>query len=70
MSIGPFDFEIDVNGACVVAGKKRLHSACLSDENVDLEIKALKADLDLVAVKMKAAIKKKRSEPLFGGKNG
>lgn len=62
-----FDFEIDISGARVVAIREPLHPACLSDGEIDFHIKALKADLDRVAEKMKKAVHEQRTKPLFGG---
>jgi hypothetical protein len=37
---------------------------CLTDGEVDANIKLLKEDLDAVATRMKAAIRKQRTEPM------
>jgi hypothetical protein len=52
-----FDFDIDIHGARVVPAKTPLMPACLSEGEIDWNIKALKDDLDAVAVKMKAAVR-------------
>lgn len=59
-----FDFEIGIHGAKVVAAKEPLMPACLTDGEIDYNIKLLKADLDAVAVSMKAAVRKQATEPL------
>ncbi|MBN4046608.1 hypothetical protein JYU02_01260 [bacterium AH-315-P15] len=64
-TIGSFDFEPSGFGAVVVPTKERLCPECVSDGEVDGQIMLLKQDLDAVAQKMKAAIRKQRSKPLF-----
>lgn len=61
-----FDFEIDFGGASIVVIREPLTSAALSDEEVDWQIEALKNNLDKVAKRMKAAIRKQAIQPLFG----
>lgn len=61
-----FDYEIDIQGAHVVVVRKPLCSRCLSDGEVDGQIRLLKDDLDRVAKEMKAAIRKQAAQPLFG----
>lgn len=63
-TIEAFDFEIDIHGALVVWAKDPLHSRCLSDGEVDANIKALKEDLDAVAKRMKVAIREQAKQPL------
>jgi hypothetical protein len=60
-----FDFEIDLHGAYVTTRRDRLCPACLSDGEIDAQIKLLKDDLTAVAVRMKSAVKKQKSQPLF-----
>ena len=64
--IGVFDFDIDMNGARVVVVRKPLHGGCLSDGEIDANIRLLKEDLDRVARRMKRAIREQRAKPLFG----
>jgi hypothetical protein len=64
-----FDFEMGMGGAAVVAAgrdgnRSRLCPGCLSDGEVDAQIQLLKADLDAVAVRMKKAIRGRKSLPL------
>lgn len=60
-----FDFQIDLNGAVVIWVRDPLHSACLSDAEVESEIRYLKGDLDRVAILMKAAIRRQSGISLF-----
>lgn len=59
-----FDCEIDIDGARVVVLREPLSSACQSDNEVDFEIQALKANLDEIAKKMKLAIQKQKKAAL------
>ena len=61
----PFDYEINMSGAKVEPVRNPLHSACLSDGEVDRAIAALKKDLDRVAKEMKAAIVEQAKSDLF-----
>lgn len=65
-AIGVFDFDIDISGARVVVVREPLHGGCLSDGEVDANIRLLKEDLDRVALRMKRAIREQRAKPLFG----
>ena len=60
-----FDFDIDINGARVVVAREPISPGCLSDGEVDDEIKLLKDNLDAVAARMKVAIRKQAKQPLF-----
>ena len=61
-----FDFEIDVfHGARVVVKREPLCAGCLSDGEIDANIKLLKDDLDAVAKRMKEAVRKQRASPIF-----
>lgn len=53
-----FDFEGDANGVRVIAKRATLHGGCMSDREIDVNIKLLKDDLDAVAKRMKAALKR------------
>jgi hypothetical protein len=64
-TIKAFDFKIDINGAQVIAAKSFIGNACSSDQSIDDMIACLKNDLDAVAIRMKAAIKKQAFEPLW-----
>ena len=59
-----FDFDINIHGARVVVRQGPLCPGCLSDGEVDGQIRLLKADLDAVAQRMKVAIRKQASQPL------
>ena len=63
-SIKVFDCEISIHGAAVVVQREPLCPRCMSDGEVDAQIKLLKDDLDAVAVRMKAAIQKDAFQPL------
>ena len=60
-----FDFEIDIHGARVVAARLPLMPACLDDGTIDANIRALKDDLDAVAVKIKQPSARRPSSPIF-----
>ena len=62
---GPFSFEIDIHGTCVVADKERLHPACKADGEVDFHVRQLKEYLDRVAAQMKQAIKEDKDKPIL-----
>ena len=52
------DFETDITGVYVtVQGGEPLGSPCLTDDEVDHQVDRLKADLDRLAVEMKAALR-------------
>ena len=60
-----FDYEIDVHGARVIVQREPLCPGCLSDGEVDAQVRLLKDDLDAVARRMKVAIVKQRKQPIF-----
>lgn len=60
----PFEFEININGAKVLARPDALCGGCLADGEVDAAIAFLKSRLDLLAPQMKKAIRKQAAEPL------
>ena len=60
-----FDFTIDIHGACFVACSERLSTALSSPDSVEREAKELKVEIDRTAKRMKTAIAKARSKPLF-----
>ena len=64
-TIGKFDYKIDIHGARVVVAKEPLCSGCLSDSEIDTNIQLLKDDLDAVATRMKAAVRKQAQKPDF-----
>ena len=69
-TINVFDFEMNISGAAIVAAgndgnRSRLSSRCLSDGEVDGQIRLLKADLDAVAIRMKKAIREQAKKPIF-----
>lgn len=59
-----FDFDIDSDGARVVVRFHPLCPTCLTDREVDANIKLLKEDLDAVAELMKAALQEQASKSL------
>ncbi|WP_332117705.1 hypothetical protein [Azorhizobium caulinodans] len=63
-TVNRFDFECDITGAIVIAAKDPLCARCMSDAEVDTNIRLLKEDLDAVAELMKAAIRAERKKPL------
>ena len=60
-----FDFECDTSGARVVIVRQPLTQRCLFDEEVDYCVKSLKDNLDVVAAKMKYAIRSQRTKSDF-----
>ena len=65
-TIDVFDFDIDSHGARVVVRLHPLCSSCVTDREVDANIKLLKEDLDAVAERMKAALKVQASKSQTG----
>jgi len=65
----PFDFQINNHGARIEVTRTPLHSACLTDDEVDNQIDNLKRELDSLAAEMKQAIIKQREKPPFGKHN-
>jgi hypothetical protein len=61
---GVFDFGVGLEGAYVVVGRERLCAGCLSDAEIDGNIQLLKDNLDAVAARMKAALRKQGKPPL------
>lgn len=59
-----FGFEYDFNGAYVVVRREPICNACLSDSEVDAQMRLLKEDLDAVAKQMKKAIRDNAKRPL------
>jgi hypothetical protein len=62
-----FDFDIDIHGARVIVRREPLCAGYRSDGEVDTNIRLLKDDLDAVAQRMKAAIRKQDVQPLVLG---
>jgi len=58
-----FDFKIDSNGARVVVARLPLTPECLDSDAIDEAIEALKDDLDIIAAKMKAAVRRRATQP-------
>jgi hypothetical protein len=65
MAVHVFDFDIDIYGARVVVREEPLCPGCMSDGEIDVQIKLLKENLDAVARRMKEAIRKQAKKPLF-----
>lgn len=61
-TIGSFDFDIGGYGARVVCTKNPLHASCVSAVEVDEIVQHLKDDLDAVAKRMKASLRKKLAQ--------
>lgn len=55
-----FDFEINIHGAHIVVQREPLCAGCLSDGEIDANIKLLKENLDEVGERMKAAVRKQK----------
>jgi hypothetical protein len=62
-TIKVFDFDIDIHSARVVVREGLLCAGCRSDGEIDANIRLLKDDLDAVAQRMKAAIRKQDAQP-------
>lgn len=60
-----FDFECDIHGARVFVAREPLMPSCLSDGEIDYNIKLLKDDLDEVATKMKKAVREQAKKSDF-----
>lgn len=60
-----FDFDLDISGIRVVVRGEPISSACLSDEEIDAQIRLLREDLDAVAARMKAAVHEQVELPRF-----
>jgi hypothetical protein len=58
-----FDFKIDTNGARVVVARLPLTTDCPDGDAIDAAIEVLKDDLDIVAAKMKAAVRRQATQP-------
>jgi hypothetical protein len=63
-TIGKLDFEDTIHGLGLVAVSRELSAGCLSSTEIDEAVINLKADLDAVASRMKAALKT-RSRTIF-----
>jgi hypothetical protein len=55
---GPFGYDSNLTGLWVVVEQEPLCRGCRSADEVDAEISRLKADLDRVALEMKAELRK------------
>jgi hypothetical protein len=53
-----FHFEVNTGSARIVVARLPLTPECPDGEAVDAAVEALKRDLDVVAVKMKAALRR------------
>lgn len=62
-----FGYDIDIHGARVVVSGLPICNACLSGEEVNAQIRLLKADLDAVARRMKREIRMQKEMPVFDG---
>ena len=63
---GPFSVEMrGLNGAYVIADRTDLCPGCMSDGEVDAQIRRLKQHLDRAAVQMKRAIKDAEGQPIL-----
>jgi hypothetical protein len=57
--IGSFDFDESKNGVRFTSAMLGLSPGCLSASEIDAQLERLKADLDAVAERMKAALAKR-----------
>ena len=55
-TIGKFDFDDSAQGVRFTSASLGLSAGCLSDSEIDASLEMLKADLDGVARRMKAAL--------------
>ena len=62
-----FDFDIDFSGAWVFVAQEPMFPKCLSDGEVDTNIRLLKDNLDAVAQKMKVALREQAKKPITFG---
>jgi hypothetical protein len=60
-----FDFDSTSGGVAVVVVRTPLMGGCVTDGEIDTNIKLLKDDLDAVALRMKAALANHRDKPIF-----
>ena len=60
-----FDFECNISGAAVIVVRTPLMPRCLSDGEIDANIRSLKQELDAVALKMKKAVREQAKKPDF-----
>lgn len=51
-----FDFTDTIHGVTIVSASERLSTASLSPKEIDMQVRELRADLDRIAVEMKAAV--------------
>lgn len=56
---------MDIHGAYVVADRAQICSGCMSDGEVDAQIRLMKLRLGRVAVQMKRAIKENKDKPIL-----
>ena len=62
-----FRFKVDSRGAWVEPDQDQLTVASLNEANINLQIRALKDELDHVAERMKRALKEVSKRPTAGG---
>ena len=59
-----FKFTINIHGATILPARDKLSNASLNPVDIDVQIEALKADLDRLGKEMKSAIVEQRAKPL------
>ncbi len=59
--IGKFDFDESIYGVRFTSAALGLSAGCLSEGEIDRHLERLKSDLDVVAQRMKAALRKRPS---------
>jgi hypothetical protein len=58
-TIGKFDFDVSSHGVRFTSASLGLSPGCQSEKEIDGQLELLKADLDAVAARMKAALRKR-----------
>jgi hypothetical protein len=61
---GSFDFEINIHGARIIAVQDPLCPGCLSEGEMNAQVRRLKQELDIVAERAKRAIHSQAQKPL------
>lgn len=62
---GPFSVDYHSGGAYVSADRTNLCNGCMSDGEVDAQIRLMKEFLDRIAVEMKRRIKAEEKKDIF-----
>jgi len=62
---GVFDWDQGSGGVRIVPTRDYITNAAMSEQELDAQIRAAKADLDAVAIRAKNAIKRLNKKPLL-----